>query len=91
MIKKFLLKQAAKIGTKGLPKEQQDIILKLIDKKPELFEKIAKEIKELTDKGMPEMYASFEIMKKYEKDLQGTLTDSGLTHKELESLANVKE
>ncbi len=91
MIKKFLLKQAAKIGTKGLPKDQQEVILKLIEKKPELFEKISKEIKVLTDKGTPEMYAAFEIMKKYEKDLQGAVTDSGLTQKEVESLARSKE
>ncbi len=91
MIKKFFLNQAAKLGTKGLPKEQQEVILKLIDKKPELFEKIAKEIKVLTDKGTPEMYAAFEIMKKYEKDLQGAVVDSDLTQKEVESLASAKE
>ncbi len=91
MIKKFFLKQAAKIGTRGLPKEQQEIVLKLMEKKPELFEKIAKEIKALTDKGMPETYAAFEIMKKYEKDLQGAVVDSGLTQKEIEGLAKVEE
>ena len=91
MIKQFFLKQAAKLGTKGLPKEQQEVILKLIEKKPELFEKIAQEIKVLTDKGTPEMYAAFEVMKRYEKDLQGAVTDSGLTQKEVESLAKMKE
>lgn len=91
MIKKFFLKQAAKIGTRGLPKEQQEVVLKLIEQKPELFEKIAKEIKVLTDKGTPEMYAAFEVMKRYEKDLQGVVTDSGLTQKEVEALSKVQE
>lgn len=73
VIKNFFLKNAAKIGTKDLPKDQQEFIINIIDKNPELFEKIAKEIKELTDKGKPEMYASFEVMQKYQKELQSTM------------------
>ena len=70
IIKKFFLKNAAKIGTKNLPKDQQELILKIVEANPELFEKIATEIKALTDQGKPEMYASFEVMQKYQKELQ---------------------
>lgn len=73
VIKNFFLKNAAKIGTKNLPKDQQDFIMNIIEKNPELFEKIAKEIKTLTDAGKPEMYATFEVMQKYQKDLQSTM------------------
>jgi hypothetical protein len=73
VIKNFLLKNAAKFGTRNLPKDQQEMIMGIVEKNPELFEKIAKEIKELTDKGKPEMYASFEVMQKYQKELQGIM------------------
>ncbi|MDQ5957401.1 MAG: hypothetical protein QG614_376 [Patescibacteria group bacterium] len=86
VIKNFFLKNAAKMSTKDLPKDQQDFILNIVDKNPELFEKIAKEIKELTDKGKPEMYATFEVMQKYQKDLQSTM--QGEDTEKLKQVAN---
>ncbi len=91
MIKKFFLKQAAKLGTKNLPKEQQEVIMKLMEQKPELFETIAKDIKALTDGGMPETYAAFEIMKKYQKQLQEAVVSSGLSEDQLKKMAQVAE
>jgi uncharacterized protein YjgD (DUF1641 family) len=72
MIKEFLLKQAVKHGTKDLPKEQQEMLSKAVEKNPDLFSKIAKEIDELKKSGKPEMYAALDIMKKYQKELQET-------------------
>lgn len=74
-IRQFFLKQAAKVGTRNLPKDQQEMIMKLMEKDPALFENIAKEIKALTDAGKPEMYASFEVMQKYQKQLQAIMVD----------------
>lgn len=71
MIKEFLLKQAVKHGTKDLPKEQQAMLTAAVEKNPELFTKIAKEIEELKKSGKPEMYAALDVMKKYQKELQG--------------------
>lgn len=76
MIKQFFLKQALKLGAKDLPKEQVELFQKMIDKNPDLFEKIAKEMKELEKSGKPEMYAALDIMKKYQKELQGLMIDS---------------
>lgn len=70
MIKEFLIKQAVKHGTKGLPKDQQDMLQKAVEKDPELFGKIAKEIEALKKSGKPEMYAALDVMKKYQKELQ---------------------
>ena len=64
------MKQAVKYGTKDLPKEQADMLQAAVDKNPELFAKIAKEIDELKKQGKPEMYASLDVMKKYQKELQ---------------------
>lgn len=70
MIKEFFIKQAVKRGTKDLPKEQQEMLASAVEKNPELFAKIAKEIEELKKQGKPEMYASLDVMKKYQKELQ---------------------
>jgi len=39
-------------------------------KNPQLFEKIAKEIKELEKQGKNQMFASMEVMKKYQNELR---------------------
>lgn len=70
MIKEFLLKQAVKRGTKDLPKDQQEMLAKAVEKNPELFTKIAKEIDALKKQGKPEMYATLDVMKKYQKEMQ---------------------
>jgi hypothetical protein len=74
MIKEFLLKQAVKHGTKNLPKDQADMLQAAVEKNPELFEKIAKEIDALKKAGKPEMYAALDVMKKYQKELQSSFT-----------------
>jgi hypothetical protein len=69
-IKDFFLKQAVKYGSKNLPKDQQDMLMKAVEKDPELFQKIAKEVEELKKQGKPEMYAAIDVMKKYQSELQ---------------------
>lgn len=91
MIKQFFLKQAAKLGTKNLPKEQQAMIMKLMENDPGLFEKIAKDIKMSTDSGMPEEYAAFQAMQKYQKQLQAAVASSGLTEQEIRKVAAIAE
>jgi hypothetical protein len=75
MIKEFFLKQAVKHGTKNLPKDQQEMLQKAVEKDPKLFEKIAKEIDALKKSGKPEMYAALDVMKKYQKELQALFAE----------------
>ena len=70
MIREFLLKQAVKRGTKDLPKEQADMLQKAVEKNPDLFTKIAKEIEELKKQGKPEMYPALYVINMYHKELQ---------------------
>ncbi len=77
-IKQFFTKQAAKYATRKLPEDQKEIINALVNQDPKLFEKIAKETQELVKAGKPEMYASFEVMKKYQKELQEVAGKAGL-------------
>jgi hypothetical protein len=71
MIKEFFIKQAVKHGAKNLPKDQADALAAAVEKNPELFAKISKEIEALKKQGKPEMYAALDVMKKYQKELQG--------------------
>ncbi|MEI6352938.1 MAG: hypothetical protein WCO35_03330 [Candidatus Nomurabacteria bacterium] len=77
-IKQFFTKQATKYATRNLPEDQKEMINSLVSLNPELFEKIAKETQELVKQGKPEMYASFEVMKKYQKELQDLTAKAGL-------------
>ncbi len=70
MIKEFFIKQAVKHGTKNLPKDQAELLQSMVEKNPDLFAKIAKEIEALKKTGKPEMYAALDVMKKYQKELQ---------------------
>jgi mRNA-degrading endonuclease RelE of RelBE toxin-antitoxin system len=69
-IRDFFIKQAVKHGTKNLPKDQQAMLSAAVEKNPELFNKIAKEIEAVKKTGKPEMYAALDVMKKYQKELQ---------------------
>jgi hypothetical protein len=71
-IKDFFVKKMLKSQLKksGLPEAQQEKLLEGMMKNPELFEKIAKEIKALEKQGKSQMVASMEVMKKYQSELR---------------------
>lgn len=68
MFKNFLLKKMLRM--QGVPPEQIDMFLKMMEKNPALFETIAKEIKAKVDEGMDQNSAGLEVMKKYESELR---------------------
>lgn len=61
---------ASQLKKSGLPQAQQDKMLEAMLKNPELFKKIADEIKGLEKQGKNQMYASMEVMKKYQNELR---------------------
>ncbi len=58
------------LRTQGVPEAQIDMFIGMMEKNPELFQKIALEIQEKTKNGVDQMTASMEIMKKYETELK---------------------
>lgn len=58
---------------KGVPEAEQNKMIELIEKHPDLFQKIGYEVQELMKQGRDQMSASMEVMKKYEKELRGVL------------------
>lgn len=69
-IKDYFLKKYLKTKMKGVPEEQQEMILKLVEKNPKLFEKIGNEVKQKTKEGKSEMAATMEVMRKYQSEIQ---------------------
>jgi hypothetical protein len=74
MIKDFFMKKMLEKQLGSLPKEQQELVRKAVEKNPELFKKIAEETEAQVKQGKNQMYAAFEVMKKYQKELQESLT-----------------
>jgi hypothetical protein len=70
MIKNFIIKQMVRSQLKGIPKEQQDVIIDMVEKNPAFFENIAKEVKEKVDGGKDQMAATMEVMSKHRTELQ---------------------
>ena len=68
MFQNFLLKKM--LRTQGVPEAQIDTLIKMMEKNPELFKTIAKEVQEKTKNGMSQMDASMQVMKKYESELK---------------------
>jgi len=68
MFQNFLLKKM--LRTKGVPPEQVDVFVNMIEKNPELFKKIVEEIQEKVKGGMDQTTVSMEVMKKYEQELK---------------------
>jgi len=70
MFKKFLMKKMMQSQLKNMPKDQADMLMSMVEKDPELFMKIAKEVQALTKSGRDQMSAMMEVGKKYQKELQ---------------------
>ena len=69
-VQDFLLRQMVRAKMKDVPKEQQDQIIALVTKNPDLFKKIGEEVEKRTKNGEPQMKATMEVMKKYRSELQ---------------------
>ncbi len=68
MFQNFLLRKM--LRTQGVPEAQIEMFIKMMEKDPELFKKIALETKDKMDSGMDQQKASMEVMKKYETELK---------------------
>jgi hypothetical protein len=70
MFKNFLMKAVMKKQLAGLPKEQQDLIINMIEKNPDLFTKIAHDVQEKVKGGMGQQQAMMLVMKQNEGELK---------------------
>jgi hypothetical protein len=69
-LKQFALKKVLQSQMKDAPPEQQKMILEMIEKDPQLFEKIATEMQdELKKNGNNQMSAAMKVLPKYQKEI----------------------
>lgn len=68
MFKEFFLKQM--LRAKGVPAEQVELILKVVEKNPELFQKIASEIEAKVKTGQAQEQAAMEVMLAHQEELK---------------------
>lgn len=69
MLKKFLMKQAMKAQLKGVPEAEQERILDMVERNPEFFENLAKELQEGLKSGKDQQTVAIEIMTKHKEKL----------------------
>lgn len=58
------------LRSQGVPAEQIDMVIGMMEKDPELFKKIAEEIQAKIKTGMSQNDAAMEVMGKYQEDLK---------------------
>jgi hypothetical protein len=64
------MKKMMQSQMKDVPPEQQEKMLSMIEKNPDLFQKIALEVQEKVKGGMDQMAATMEVAKRYQDDLK---------------------
>lgn len=72
-IKNFLMKKMLASKMKGVPQAEQDKVFGMLEKNPDLFQKIGLEVQEEMKKGTDQMTATMNVVKKYETELKGLM------------------
>jgi hypothetical protein len=73
--KQFALKKVLESQMKNVPPEQREMIMTLLEKEPELFQKIATEMQdELKKNGNNQMAAAMKVLPKYQQQIVGAMT-----------------
>ena len=73
MFKNLLMKTMLRRQMKGVPKEDQDRIIALVEKNPDFFTKIAHDVDEKVKGGMNRHDAMMSVMKVHQHELQKML------------------
>lgn len=69
-IKDFFMRKMLASQMKGVPQAEQDKVFEMIQKNPELFQKIALEVQTEMKNGKDQMSATMSVVKKYEAELK---------------------
>ena len=74
-MKQFAMKKVLQSQMKGMPEDQQKMIMEMIEKDPKLFEKIAKEMQdELKSNGNNQMAAAQKVLPKYQQEIMAVMS-----------------
>jgi len=67
----FIAKALIKKQLKGVPDAEIEKLIALVEQNPELFKRIAEEMKAKIDAGMSQQDAGMQVMKAHEEELKG--------------------
>ena len=74
-IKNFAAKKLLERQLKDAPPDQREMLMGMMEKNPELFEKIAKEMQaELKNNENNQMAASMKVLPKYQKEIMAAMS-----------------
>lgn len=74
-IKNYAMKKVLQSQMKNAPADQQQMMMEMIEKDPQLFEKIAKEMQEeLKKNGNNQMAAAMKVLPKYQQEIQSAMS-----------------
>ncbi len=73
MFGNFIMKKIIASKLKDVPEEQRDMIMKLVENNPELFQKIAVEAQEKIKGGMEQMAAMQQVLMKYQNEIKAAM------------------
>ncbi len=74
-IKNYAMKKLLQSQLKNVPEDQQQLIMEMVEKDPQLFEKIAKEMQaEMKVNGNNQMAAAMKVMPKYQKEMMAAMS-----------------
>ncbi len=71
----FLMKAMLKRQLAHLPKEQQEMIITIIEKNPKFFEKISAEIQTKVKNGVPKQNAAMSVFMSHKDEIQKMMMD----------------
>lgn len=69
-IKDFFIKKFVQAKMKGVPKEQQDMIIALVSENPDFFKKIQGQIESKKKQGQNEQLAMMQVMRENQAEIQ---------------------
>jgi hypothetical protein len=74
-IKNFLVKKLVGSKLKHLPKDQQDMIIALVQENPEFFKEIQKKVEAKKKQGQDEQLAMMQVMRENQAQIQKLMMD----------------
>lgn len=76
MLKNFLMKKMLASQMKQVPEGEREAMLAMVEKDPELFMNIAKEIQVEMKSGKDQMTAAMSVMPKYQERLKTLMAET---------------
>ena len=70
MLGNSMLKRLIVSKLKDVPKDQQEKLLKMVEKKPDLFNKILREVQTKMKEGKGQQAATLEVLQLYRKEFE---------------------